>query len=60
MAERDEKSLKDQFADATVVIYAPNAASQKAAEAARELIEKGGGSVEIRRQNPPWNFPGIH
>ncbi|MEZ0226272.1 MAG: hypothetical protein ACAH83_17075 [Alphaproteobacteria bacterium] len=55
-----EKSVKDDFAKAAVVIYAPDAASFKAAEAAKELIEENGGKVEIRRQHPPYNFPGIH
>jgi hypothetical protein len=52
--------LKEDFSKATVVIYAPDAASQKAAEAAKDLIEGNGGKVEIRKQHPPYNFPGIH
>lgn len=56
----DAPSPKDDFAKAAVVIYAPDAASLKAAEAAKELIEERGGKVDIRRQNPPCNFPGIH
>lgn len=55
-----ETSPKEDFAKAAVVIYAPDAASQKAAEAAKELIEQGGGKVEIRKQNPPYTFCGIH
>jgi ABC-type branched-subunit amino acid transport system substrate-binding protein len=60
MADTPEKPLAGDFAKAALVIYAPDAASQKAAQAAKDLIEKNGGKVEVRNQNPPYSYPGIH
>ncbi len=60
MSDTPEKPLSGDFAKAALVIYAPDTASQKAAEAAKELVERNGGQVEIRKQNPPYSYPGIH